>query len=843
MPEAELSPRGSVSSGRAVPAPRIVAGGVFAAVMVAVAAVAAWPIYRSGSFVLLVACAAAIATVIASVAWLRRWNSWIVAAALAVAVLLAGVPLAVPSRLGAPDELLRGLGELASGLVLGFKDLVTVELPVGSYRNLLVPALAVFLIGTCAVLRLAWRDDRVAYAAVPVAIGMVSFGLFFGRTTVSAPLRVGPVALYAPVETAVGMSALLACLLWLAWRTHDERARALQRAAASSGVRVSRRPSAADRRRTALGAAMTAGALVVAVAIVPFAARGAERDVLRSAIGPDIDLSAEVSPLAEYRALFVDERVDDVLFTVEPGEEELPQRVRLATLDAFDGEVYRSGGEDVAGTGRFVRVPSSLDAGEGTPVEARVLIGEWDGIWMPTAGRLAQVRFAGDRAATLADRFYYNAAASAGVLTDGERGGGGLREGDRYTVRAIEPETTALSQLESPGHDDGALVTPDSLRAWMDEHATGTGGAALAGLVSLLRERGYLSHGLSDEGEPPAWTTALAGYSFQPSASGHSLARVETMFARLLEREADPRAEASGNYVAAVGDDEQFAVAVALMARELGFPARVVLGARLSAAEAGLPTCDEGACQAGDLAAWTEVQSADGAWIPVDVTPQYAQSPSLEVTEQRDPENVTEVRPDVVEEVLPPDPAQEDSASDRPDEEATGLDLAWLWPVLRIAGIALLALALALGPFLIVLGAKASRRRRRRRASAPGSRIAGGWDEYVDAALDAGRDAPRSLTRSELADGFATPSGAALARDADRAVFSHADTAAHHADDYWKTVDAERRRLRRENGFWRGALAAVSLRSLLRPLAPETGVRTRIAERGRRRAQPARPMP
>jgi hypothetical protein len=847
MPEAEASPRAGASSRRAVHAPRIMAGAIFAAVIVAVAAVAAWPIYRSGSFLLLVVCGAAIAALIATIAWLRRWNGWSVTAALAVAVLLVGVPLAVPTRLGGPDELLRGLGELASGLVLGFKDLVTVELPVGSYRNLLVPALVVFLVGTCAVLLLAWREDRAAYAAVPVALGMVSFGLFFGRTTVSAPLRVGPAVLYAPVETAIGMSALLACLLWLAWRTHDQRARALQRAAASSGVRVSRRPSAADRRRTALGAAMTAGALVLAVAIVSFAARGAERDVLRSAIGPDIDLSAEVSPLAQYRSLFADDRVDDVLFTVEAGDEDLPERVRLATLDAYDGEVYRSGGEDAVGTGRFVRVPSSLDAGRGTPVEARISIAEWDGIWMPTAGRLSEVRFGGDRAATLADRFYYNAAASAGVLTDGERrGGGGLREGDRYTLRGVEPETSALSQLESPGTDDGGVATPDSLRAWMDEHITGSGGAALEGLVTLLRERGYLSHGLSDEGEPgepPAWTTTLADYSFQPSASGHSLARVETMFARLLEREADPRAEASGNYVAAVGDDEQFAVAAALMARELGFPSRVVLGARLNAAEAGLSTCDEGVCQAGDLTAWTEVQSADGAWVAVDVTPQYAQSPSLEVTEQRDPENVTEVRPDVVEEVPPPDPAQEDTASDRPDEEAAGLDLAWLWPVLRITGVALLVLALALGPFLIVMGAKASRRRRRRRASAPGSRIAGGWDEYVDAALDAGRDAPRTLTRSELADGFATPSGAALAREADRAVFSHGDTAAQDAEAYWRTVDAERRRLRGERGFWRGALAAVSLRSLLRPLAPEPGARTRIAERGRRRAQPARPMP
>ena len=630
------------------------------------------------------------------------------------------------------------------------------------------------------MLLLAWRDDRAAYAAVPVALGMVTFGLFFGRTTVSAPLQLGPVTLYAPVETAVGIAGLTTCLLWLAWRTHDERVRALQRAAASSGVRISRRPTAADRRRTALGAGMVVGALVLAVAVVPFAARGAERDVLRSAVGPDIDLSAEVSPLAQYRALFTDDRADEVLFTVEPVADgsagALPERVRIATLDAYDGQVYRSGGEGAVDAGRFVRVPSALDAGEGEAVEARVEIDAWDGIWMPTVGRLSAIRFAGDRAASLADRFYYNAAASAGVQT----AGGGLEAGDSYVVRGVEPPTADLAELEAPG-SPGGVAAPDNLRAWMDEHVTGSGGAALAGLVSLLRERGYLSHGLSGGDQVPAWAAALPDYTFQPSASGHSLARVDTMFARLLERETDQQGAGSDNFVAAIGDDEQFAVAVALMARELGFPSRVVLGARLTSAEPGLATCDDGACGAQDLTAWTEVQSAGGQWVPVDVTPQYAVSPSLDVTEQRDPENVTEVRPDAVEEVVPPDPAQEDSGEERTPEDDSGLDLAWLWPTLRIAGIALLVLALAFGPFLIVIGAKAARRRSRRRTGTPAARIAGGWDEYVDAAVDTGRAASRTLTRTELAAAFATPAGDELARTADRAVFSRAELSADEA--------------------------------------------------------------
>lgn len=822
------------------PARRIVAGSVFTAAVVVIAAVAAWPIYRSWHLPVLVVSAVAVGAGVAIFAWRRRWSGWIVAGVLAGAFLVLGVPLAVPSRLGGPTDLLRGFGELLSGVVLGWKDLVTVELPVGAYRNLLVPALLVFLVGTCILLLLAWRDDRGAFGAVPVAIAMVSFGLFFGRTSVSAPREIGPVTLYAPVETALGVATLMSTLLWLAWRTHDQRLRALERAAVSSGVRVSRRPSRADRRRTVLGAAMVAGALVVAVGVVPFAARGAERQVLRSAVGPEIDLSAAVSPLTEYRGLFSDDRAGDVVFSVTGEGGSLPERIRVATLDAYDGEVFRAGGEGAVDAGRFVRVPSGLDAGAGRSVEADIAVDGLDGIWMPTAGRLSSVEFSGSRAASLADRFYYNAAAQAGVQT----AGGGLRSGDRYVVRGVEPALPALAEAVPPGGVDGEIAAPESLRTWVEEHTVGSGGSALAGLVALLRERGYLSHALRVGEDEPAWMRSLPDYTFQPSASGHSLARIEAMFTRLLERETDARAQASGNFVAAVGDDEQFAVGVALIARELGFPSRVVLGARLASDDPGLSVCDGGVCRAQDLSAWTEVQTSGGQWIPVDVTPQFAQSPSLDVTEQRDPEVVTDVRPDTVEEVLPPDPVQEDSGTRDPNADDAGLDLAWLWPVLRVVAIVLLILALALGPFLIVIGAKAARRKARRRADTPAAAIAGGWEEFVDAAVDAGRDAPRHSTRTELADGFGSEPGRRLAVIADRAVFSTGDESAAEAEEFWRSVDEQRRAFATERGIWRRLVTAVSLRSFVRSVAPVTGSATFLAERGKHRVpEPVRPMP
>ncbi|MDU0325788.1 transglutaminase domain-containing protein [Microbacterium sp. KSW2-21] len=812
---------------------RWVAASAYTAVSVALAAVAAWPVYASGSFLLLVLVSSLVATAVVALAAWRRGGGWVLAAGLVGAFAVLAVPLAVPSRLTSPLDVLRGLGEAFAGVVVAWKDLVTVDLPVGAYRNLLVPALVVFLVGTALTLALAARTDRRAPAAVVPGLAMTGFGLFFGRTSTSAPLSLGAVSLPAPVETAVGLGALLSAVLWLAWRARDERARALRRAADVTAVQVSRGRSRTDSRRGALGVAMIVVAIVATIAVVPWASRDADRQVLRSAAGPQRLIAEAVSPLAQYRAMFSDARSDDVLFRVRSDDGALPERIRIATLDAYDGEIFRASGDE--GTG-FVRLPSTRDAGTGRSVSADVDIADLGGIWMPTAGSLVAATFEGERRGQLADRFYYSADAEAGVQT----ADGGLEPGDSYRIDAVEAAPDDLASLTPPGAV-GATAGGDNLRRWVEEHADGSDGAALQALVQLLRERGYLSHSLAPEGAaPPAWTADLPGYQLQPSASGHSLARIDRMFERLLEREDDPRAAASGNYVAAVGDDEQFAVATALIAHELGFPARVVVGMRLSSPDSALPTCEAGECRARDLVAWTEVEGDDGRWTPIDVTPQWEQSPSLEVTQQQDPENVTEVRPDTVDEVVPPEPVQEDNSLDDDQRADDGVDLAWLWPILRVTGLALLALLIVFGPFLAVVIAKAVRRRGRRRDPDPRSAIAGGWDEYVDAGVDAGRTVPRAPTRREVADAFATPSGARLADDADRAVFAGGAVTADEVAEFWSIVDAERRVLVRQRGFWRRVRAAVSLRSFLRFLAPRSP-RTRSPHRDERGKRPTAP--
>jgi len=837
--------------------PVLLRGGAYVLVMAALAAWAAWPIYRSSAMVVLAVVATLAGLAIAGAAARWSWPAWLTAAVAAAALLVVGVPLAVPSARSGGDDgvagalsgVLAGVLDVLFGVVTAWKDLVTVQLPVGEYRNLLVPALVVFLIGTLLSATLAWRSARAASFAVVVALAMVMFGLGFGASTLSAPITIGPLTLVAPRESAIGAAALVVSLVFLAQTAAAARAGALRRAAARGGARLERRGGAVARRR-ALAGGMVAVAVGAAL-VVPAAAQSLPREVLRTGIGPEREVRAAVSPLAQYRAFFADDAFDTVLFTVT-AEGALPARIRLATLDAYDGETFRGapGAATPADAGApalaapFTRVPSRLDPEPGTPSTVRVEIAEYGQIWMPMAGSLESVRFSGPRSAALGDGFYYSAERAAGV----QIAAGGLEPGDAYELRVTLPEERALGSL-TPGGARPGVPVPERLLEWVEAQDAGGGGPGLATLVERLRARGYLSRALTAAGDeqPARWMAQLQDYTFQPSAAGHSLARIDTLFAQLLEREAQLAGggvvPADGALVAAIGDEEQFATAVTLMAQELGFAARVVVGARLDGAGA-LSHCTDGVCRSGDVSAWAEVQDADGVWVPVDVTPQHAASVERDAVQLRDPEHATQVRPATAEEVVPPPPLQQDSALSPEDDEQAPLDLGPLWAALRVLALIALCAALVLAPLCIVIAAKAFRRRARRSAWDPASRIVGGWDEYVDDALDRGLTAPAVMTRSELAAHFghgpavasvavasaaaaAADAGARLAALADRAVFAPEPPRAEDAERFWRMVDAERATRAAGVGTWQRLRAAVSLRSFARHLAPSKAAHTR----------------
>lgn len=781
-------------------------------------AAAAWTIYRSVSFVVLVAVALVAAHAIAYAGLRWRWSGWWVALATLGAYFVLGLPVAAPGTLTSLPDALRGLAGVATAPVTGWKDLLTLELPLGSYQATLAPALLVFLATPVLALSLAWRSARLWTLAAPLALLPTVFGVAFGSTVLAPAWALGP-ARIAP-EVVVGAAALLAALGATVWRTIHERRRAVAAATAATGVRTTGSSTRSIAGRFALAGSMVVVAVVAGALVAPWALAGHGREVLRSGIDPRLELASALSPLSQYRGSFDDDSFDTVLFTVDAPDD--ADRVRLATLPFYDGQVARVIDPD-AGPGdprtAFVRVPSTLPAPEAAATgSALVTIGAHTGPWVPTVGAVTSMSFTGADATTLSDAFFYNRETRGAVeLADpGLDAGVSYRQGAAY-----DPDAGSVASLEparsAPALDE-ALV-PESLTEWMDAQQVPSGGEGLSTLVERLRARGFLSHALTvDPAAPPAWASDLGDYAFQPSRAGHSTDRIATLFTDLLTRQNEVGGDDDASLVSGVGDDEQFAVAAMMIADQLGFDARIVLGARLDSDDETLATCTDGSCTGGDLTAWIEVRGTGAEWVPLDVTPQHAVFPSPDIEQRQDPQIPTDVRGEQAESVLPAE-ANPSDGGERPDDDtAAGQDLTALWTALRIGGISILALVVLFGPFALIVLLKLLRRRGRRHAPDAVERFTGGWQEYVDTAIDHGYAAPRSQTRQELAAGFSpddAAAGAQLATWADRSVFDVAPPSEAENDAFWQIVDAERARFAGELGWWARLRARISLRSLL----------------------------
>lgn len=732
----------------------------------ALAAFALWPIYQDPRFIVMVAVTTVLGSVIAILGAVFRWKSWLVILLGFGVLLAAGVPLAVPDEAIAgflPS--LTGIRDLLAGVALGWKQLLTIALPVGDYQALLVPAFVMVLTGTIVALSVALRAKWGELAVLP-PVAMFIAGIAFGPETVPWP---------APA--ALGLLAVV--LLWLIWRRFRRRRESIRTLARATDAGPA---NEIDRgfgvRNLVAGGALLAVAAAASIGAATVLPPTGERDVLRTAIEQPFDPRDYPSPLSGLRRYLRDDRVNDTVFTVDG----LPKNalIRIATLDSYDGVVYAVGSDKVdSASGSFVRIPAGVDqsASPGTQVRLDVTVGDYQGVWLPTVGLFESVAFAGDHAGRLRDAFYYNDVSGTAAVI------GGLASGDEYRLDAVVPSQPTQTQLAraTPGSADvprlGAL--PDELALALDGYVEGISdpGARLVAAVSGLKEEGYISHGLGED-EPP-------------SRSGHAADRITELFT-------SPRM---------IGDAEQYSVAAALMARQLGFPARVVFGFRTDASG------DRVAIRGDDVTAWIEVNTAEYGWVSVDPVPEERPIP------EEEPEDPTQVaRPQSIVPPPPdrPDANQDQSTPDSEQDEPDALDpfLAGLFAALRVAGLVLAVAAVLTAPFLFIILAKIRRRRLRRTAPDALQRIRGGWEEFADTVVDHGYSPPAAATRSELASVVGTLPSRVLAAVADRAVFAPDEPQAVDADHVWSAV-GELRAVLDGNTNRRGRIKAlVSLRSL-----------------------------
>ncbi|MEJ6488239.1 transglutaminase domain-containing protein [Leucobacter sp. USCH14] len=803
----------------------IIGAATLSGISVVAGALSAMPIYRTPWVWVVGGVAWA---VVFGIVWAGRRLGWGVAtvAALIAAFVLVVVPLGVPSALGTgPMGIVGGLIDGLATVTLGWKQLLTLTLPVGTYQAVMVPWLLVSMGTTAMIAGLALRGGKAApFAAIP-ALVPVAFGVIFGSSQVSSPMPLGPLTITAPRELALWALICVAGAAWVAWSSGIGRRRALR-----LGRSTEPAEGAGGVRRNAvvraISAVLTAAvALGIGAAVAPLA--NAERHVPRDRVDPELVVREQTSPLAGYRASKRDAAFTAPLFSVQ-SDGAAPERLRMAVLDGYDGvDFFVEPGAD----GRFTRFPSGEPVAEPVSVTVEIADG-YDGIWLPIAPPLAAPPvFDGPRSGALGDAFYINRSSWAAIAVPGGRG---VREGDGYTA-----EMSAAAGAEPAGDpvQDAPLIdlerTPQ-LAQWLNAQQLPTSMQGLLEAIQRLRDRGYLSHSLTEGEGERAWLEAASeeyGTKFFPSTGGHSIARIETLFTQLNEQQraagdgADERA-----LVAGIGDDEQFAAAAALIARAMGFESRVVLGVRLGADEEagvpGVPACTD-VCTGEHLAAWIEVRGSDGEWAAIDASPQVETPPiTLERGEQL-PEfpSVPEERD--ASQADPPSGTSGDSSE--PSETQDRDAFAALWPILRVVGLSLLALVLLALPLLFLPLAKRMRRNRRRRAHSPEERALGAWDELIDGFADTGLVATEPGSRRDIAEQLHVPSGPWVASAVDRAVYSHEGIDGSDADELWTVVDEELTARRAGLGFWKRLRAEYSLRSLM----PKTRTR-RVARLSRR---------
>lgn len=519
---------------------------------------------------------------------------------------------------------------------------------------------------------------------------------------------------------------------------------------------------------------MVALAVLLAVGSMQVLVAEQQRVLWRDSFAQGLDTSNIAMPLAGFRrytrqpAGYVDNVYDERLLTVRGGR---GLRLRFAVLDHYDGREWRAEADPSPGDSqnRYLRVGATLDnPSSGPAVEVSVKVHDaWRGNWVPTAGALQSIEFDWPGERNRRPELRYNQATSAALLTSR------LNGGDDYEFTARLPDDTLSADLQPSPEPIDEQVWKQA--AFLDELAQGwlasapSPMAALLDAAAALKQRGRYSDGAF------GWETRFA--------PGHDQRRLDAGFVRARQM---------------VGNDEQYAALVALLANRMRIPARVVVGA----------VVPRGRVVSGsDVSAWVEVQVADGSWRTLETSLFMGRRP---------PEEDVSAKPRRQRTLTPPAPrvpteaeraaerqlAEAIEQQQREQERADTLRPRRWWLLAVLLGLLVVA----------VPAAKGVRRNRRRTRGTPEQRIAGGWRELLDQAGDLGRPIARGPRPQQAG---ALLGAARLARIADAHTFGGRRPSDAEVVAFWDEVRAVAAQQRAAVPWHRRLLARFRPRSFL----------------------------
>jgi hypothetical protein len=701
-----------------------------------------------------------------------RWPSAVAALVVVVWYFLLGPVLTLRSQgLAAPGP--TSWRVLVDEALFGWKDLLTTLPPVdGESRLLALPWLLGLVTGLLAMALSLVRTRRPLVAAPlpllpPLALLSLVILLGVGR----------PESLWLQG----GVFAVLA-LAWLGLRYG--RASTPVKGTQSQLVRIG------------TGAALVGVAGLLALPVGTWASGGDEdRVILRSQVDPPFDVGQYPSPLASFRR-YVElpkgktsalNLHDVTLFTIEG----VPAgaRVRLAVLDRYDGVVWGASNNAQPGAENdtYQRVSSVIDNPvDGTGVDARVTIGPgWSGVWLPTVGALQSLRFLSEDQEALSESFRYNLGTSSAVVP------AGVHPGDVYTFTSVSPRDE---------------LTPESA-------PSGNVGPAAEAAGFLDTQAVQWSEG---ERQPMRRVLAIARHLKSEGKYSDGVIESEKIYHAGHNRYRLTDDTGGVNSPFLVGNDEQYAAWMALLANRIGVPARVVFGAIVP---------DGGTVTGADVHAWVELQVADGTWrtLPTELF-MDDDRPAEQQTTRPQQLSGSVVPPPAP--IPPPSTAGEQNDADmkvrknkstakQATDEAAGPVTQWLGRAVRYVAAPLLALVILLSSVVV---AKLLRRRRRRTRTKVSARFVGAWRELVDHARDLGQPIPVGfgVTRREQSAEIVSPGARSLAHRADSHVFGPRVPRPRDAEAYWREVDHERATMSASVGRWQRIRAALSLTTFRR---------------------------
>lgn len=608
----------------------------------------------------------------------RRWCLGV----FSTLILMLGVFLLFGPTLAATDPLGRKFYPTLSGLQVLVTSAVT------CWRDTLTAPLPLSAAGGAAVLPFLTCLITALFAALAAASRRPWVALI--PATICLVVAIAWGSQLVPVARWAGAAYFFLALLWCGL---------VSEAAAKARRRAVNLAGASKKNRFIRPLAMVAVTLIISLASASLAGiteRG-NREVLRSHVLPPVELEDFISPLASFRHLSRDWKDKTI---AEVKEYPAGTRMRFATMNAYDGTVFKI---DPQLNAQFVQVDSILDKGVSADSKAEVKLINYDQPWVPLLGNAQSLKFATQPKPVV----YYSTSLRSAFTANP----GGLSYRVSFAKERI-PSDARMSGLEfdpiPQGKDEALPVEITELNNQLTARATSPL-QKVRNVESYLSGQGFFSDGSDGLSRP-----------------GHRAARMSQFF--------------QGQEL--IGDDEQYAVAMALMVRAFGAPARVVLGAYPGDKKAGGNLKLKG----DNVHAWVEVKFKEVGWIPFDPTPPRDRVPR---TDQPQPKSVP--KPQVLQPPPPPAtppvlPHVEKQA--HADNHSTGMQfLAALVQVAKYGG----WLLLLLSPILLTLLAKWYRSRRRRRAKEPQDRLKGAWEEIVDRFRDRGIRLPAGATRQEAA--------------------------------------------------------------------------------------------